>query len=128
MDMVRIGKPPKCLGDVNSRLMKELRKETKSVSTRKLYEAGLEKRRLLHPVDTNRPGARVEREQQKREAKQRKMTDPKSEPADASATWFRSEGSTEAAPSKEVQDMDLMLLEMALQESKHEEQQRKKVL
>jgi hypothetical protein len=87
--------------------------------------------RFLHPVDTNRPGARVEREQQKREAKQRKMTDPKSEPADASATWFRSEGSTEAAPSKEVQDMDLMLLEMALQSMyfvKHEVQQSKKLL
>jgi hypothetical protein len=116
------------VGDVNSRIMKEHRKETKSVSTRKLYEAGLAKRRFLYPLDTNRPGARVEREQQKREAAQRKMTDPKSQPADDSATWFRSAGSKDAVLAEDVQGMDQLLLEMALQESKHEEQQRKKVL
>jgi hypothetical protein len=116
------------VGHTNGKIMKEHRKETKSVATRKQYEAGLERRRFLYPLDTNRPGARAEREQQKKAAKQRKMTDAKDEPAGASATFFRSEGSKKAVAEEDVQDMDQMLLEMALQQSKHEEQQRKKVL
>ena len=56
------------------------------------------------------------------------MTDAKEEPGGASATFFRSEGSQKAVAEEEFQDMDQMLLEMALKQSKHEEQQRKEVL
>lgn len=116
------------VGHTNGKIMKEHRKETKSVAARKVYEAGMDQRRYLHPLDTNRPGARAEREHQKKAAKQRKMTDAKEEPGGASASFFRSEGSKKAVAEEEVQDMNQLLLEMALKQSKHEAQQREEVL
>ena len=116
------------VGHTNVKIMKEHRRETKSVATRKVYEAGLDRRRFMYPLDTNRPGARAEREHQKKAAKQRKMTDAKEEPGGASASFFRSEGSKDAVAEEEVQNMDRLLLEMALQQSQHEAQQRQEVL
>ena len=115
---------------LQEKIDREHRTMSKARETRDEYARTLATRRFLNPLDTNSPGA-GERRRQEREAKKQSrvpamMKSNRGKTEKDEENLYRSlEDAT--VEQRDMERMNQELLEMALRQSKYEEEQRQKV-